>query len=452
MNAPHAVPLQVDPDHPWPGLASYDESSQEFFNGRASEIDELVRRVLDEPMTVLFGKSGLGKSSLLMAGLFPKLRSHDLLPVYVRLQFRPNEPALIDQVKKAVVDELELHQVEHPPFRDSESLWEYLHRSGLELWSAMNRLVRPVLVFDQFEEVFTLGQTVPREVERFRRELADLAENRLPPAVAERLEKAAAINSSLDIQAMTYKIVVSLREDFLADLEGWRAAMPSLRRNRMRLLPMGPKQATAAILNDRTKHLVEPNQARRIVAFLSSGVSTGDSTTTGDAESGSVADGTVEPALLSLFCRGVNEQRIREGKKHFDDALLERGKEGIVADFYRDALADQLPATRKFIEEQLITEHGFRNSYSVVDARQHGYLPPKALDDLVDRRLLRREHYHGTERVELTHDLLTRAVLEDRDRRRQAERSEIERRRRLKTNRIRATSGGVAAVCLAFAA
>jgi len=65
---------QLDPDNPWPGLESYDESSYAFFSGRGAEADELLRRILDEPVTVLFGKSGLGKSSLLKAGVFPRLR------------------------------------------------------------------------------------------------------------------------------------------------------------------------------------------------------------------------------------------------------------------------------------------------------------------------------------------------------------------------------------------
>ena len=44
---------------------------------------------------------------------------------------------------------------------DEESLWEYLHRTDFELWSAQNYPLTPVIVLDQFEELFTLGERVP---------------------------------------------------------------------------------------------------------------------------------------------------------------------------------------------------------------------------------------------------------------------------------------------------
>lgn len=436
--------VRLDPENPWPGLDSYDESSQKFFSGRGAEIDELLRRVHDEPVTVLFGKSGLGKTSLLKAGLFPGLREKDYLPIYIRLLVQPDAPPLIEQVRQALAEELRRLEIEHPPWRSDETLWEYLHRAGLEFWTRQNRLVPPVLVFDQFEELFTLGRAMPAEIQRFRNQLADLAENRIPEALATRLDTASASELKLDPHAMCYKMVVSLREDFLADLEGWRATMPSLRRSRMRLLPMGPSQAFSAVYNDRTRHLVSEPLARKIVAFLAS-----DAASTSRAAGGSpaptdaglaaddtvaleVSAATVEPALLSLFCRGVNEHRKRDRKAVFDEALLEGAKETIVTDFYRDSLSGQPEMVRRFIEEELVTEHGFRNSYSVDDALAHGQITAQVLDLLVDRRLLRREHHLGADRVELTHDLLTKAVVEERDRRRRAEglvREQKERRR-----------------------
>ena len=61
---------------------------------------------------------------------------------------------------------------------------------------------------------------VPAEVAAFREDLADLVENRIPTGVAHRLENDPASELGLDLQAMPYKVVVALREDFLADLEG----------------------------------------------------------------------------------------------------------------------------------------------------------------------------------------------------------------------------------------
>jgi hypothetical protein len=415
--------IRLDLDNPWPGVEAYGESSHAYFSGRALEADELRRRILDEPTTVLFGKSGLGKTSLLVAGVFPHLRERDLLPIFLRLQFLRGTEPLIDQVRRALFDELRAHKVEHPAPADGETLWDYLHRSGLEFRTTQSRLVQPVFVFDQFEEVFTLGPSVSADVAAFRQDLADLAENRFPAILADRLGAGSAREAGLDVYAMPYKMVIVFREDFLADLEGWHLIMPSLRRNRMRLLPLGPDQARQAVYNARTSHIVSEALARNIVAFLSTRAASA-------AEAaGQESAVTVDPAYLSMFCRAVNEHRKRAGKARFDEALVEGGKATVVTDFYRTSLEDQPERVKRFIAEALITERGYRNSYPVDDAFAHEFLTAHELQTLIDRRLLRKEHHLGAERIELTHDRLTNAAVEDRDKRRDAERKHQRRRR-----------------------
>ena len=109
----------IDRENPWPGLASFTEDARAFFFGREKETDELVRLVRRNTLTVLFGQSGLGKSSLLQAGAFPLLREADYLPLYLRLDHgidvaRVSRPSsehgqdahatLADQVKLALVE------------------------------------------------------------------------------------------------------------------------------------------------------------------------------------------------------------------------------------------------------------------------------------------------------------------------------------------------------------
>ncbi len=137
--------------NPWPGLVPYREADHEFFQGRQTESDDLFRLVMRERVTVLLGRSGFGKSSLLQAGLFPRLRQQNALPVYVRLRFSPDQPSLSEQVKRAVLSEAAANRVEAPQETEHETLWEYFHRQDADFWSARNRLITPVLVFDQFE-------------------------------------------------------------------------------------------------------------------------------------------------------------------------------------------------------------------------------------------------------------------------------------------------------------
>jgi WD40 repeat protein len=443
---------QLDRDNPWPGLESFEESARDYFHGREAEAGDLLRRVIDAPLTVLFGKSGLGKTSLLKAGLFPRLREKNFLPVHVRLDIRPDAPELGEQLRDGLLAEFERQRVDAPPFRPGETLWEYLHRADLELWNEQNYPLTPVLVLDQFEEVFTLGERLPESVEGCKIDLGDLAENRIPAELAGRLAVDASAAQGLDLRRMAYKLVVTLREDFLPHLESWRAAVPSLGRVRVRLLPMRPEQALSAVY-DTAPHLMDKPLARRIVAFVAAAAQ-------GEAQE-PLGGGEVEPALLSLFCRGLNERRKKQGSDRFDEQLLEGAQQSIIADYYRSCVEGLPDSVSRFIETDLITEKGFRNSYAKDDAVP-AFLTEEQLDRLINRRLLRVEERYGTARIELTHDLLTRAVMADRDRRRvEEEKAALARRAdeerealavqaRRQRRRVMVMAC-VALVCLAFA-
>ena len=72
--------ILLGPDNPWPGLNQFCEDHDRYFRGRDEEKAALFRLVKSETLTILFGKSGLGKSSLLQAGLFPVLRQAGYFP------------------------------------------------------------------------------------------------------------------------------------------------------------------------------------------------------------------------------------------------------------------------------------------------------------------------------------------------------------------------------------
>ena len=125
----------------------------------------------------------------------------------------------------------------------------------------------------------------------------------------------------------------------------------------------------------------------------------------------------MEPALLSLFCRELNEERKRRGQPQFDEQLIEDAKRDILSNYYSSCVRDLDPRVARFIESELITEKGFRNSYIREDAVP-AHLTEDELDRLISSRLVRLEDRYGAPRIELTHDVLTRAVREHRDRRR----------------------------------
>ncbi|MFD4267814.1 hypothetical protein [Rhodococcus sp. NPDC058481] len=411
--------MQLDRDNPWPGLESFEEDAQTFFFGRDHEIAALGNHVLDSPVTVLYGRSGLGKTSLLQAGLFPVLRERHLLPIYVRFDLKPDAAPLTDQLHHAVRDSIKADVPDAVPPSDQESLWEYLHRKDFELWSTQNYPLTPVIVLDQFEELFTLGERVPDLVRAFRDNLGDLAENRIPAELAARIEEDEAVAARFDLRSRKYKLLISLREDFLPELEGWRQLIPALGRSRVRLLNLRTSDALSAVRKP-AAHLMPEPLARRVVAIVAGeDLHTGRDTV--DAEASRPRDhrggSDVEPALLSLFCRELNEERKRRGQPQFDEQLVEVAKRDILSNYYSSCVSDLPPRVAGFIESELITEKGFRNSYPREDAVP-SHLTDDELTQLINSRLLRLEERYGAQRIELTHDVLTRVVREHRDHRR----------------------------------
>jgi hypothetical protein len=410
----------VDADNPWPGLASFQEQDGAFFKGRDEEVAELRRTVQSQRLTVLFGASGLGKTSLLRAGLFPELRERDELPVYLRLSYEGTPRNLTEDVLLELLREAERHQVDASVRRGGESLWEYLHRRDSALWSPRNRLLMPVLVFDQFEELFSRAAERPGwapQLRQFIEDLSDLAEGRPPEALKTRLEHEVETSRDFDFTRHRYRVVLSLREDYLAFLEELRERMPSIGRGHCRLLPMAGTQAlqVAGLTEGR---LVEPAVARLIVRFAAGADM--------DTDHPPIEELRVDPSLLSLFCRELNERRKAESAAQISERLVRESQTNIIERFYQQCMSGVSPAVRRFVEDELLTAQGHRDSRAYEDALLRPGVTADAIDRLVNARLLRAEERGGARRIELSHDVLTPVARTGRDLRAEQERIEAQ--------------------------
>ena len=423
----------VDAQHPWLGLDSFTEETRAYFYGRDDEVAELARRVQRKLLTILFGQSGLGKTSILRAGIVPRLRTQGYCPVYVRIDYSPESPAPAEQIKQAIFRAtLTSGRWTQPGVAVAgESLWEFLHHRDDVLRDADGRTVIPLLIFDQFEEIFTLAQSDDfgrRRAAQFLEDLADLVENRPPKALEEKLEQDDAAVERFDFTRGDYRILIALREDYLAHLEGVKTTMPSITQNRMRLARMTGEQALEAVLKPGGS-LVNQEVAESIVRFIAGG--------------SELRNAEVEPSLLSLICRELNNARLAQGRSEISADLLAGSRDTILSEFYERALADQPQGVRKFVEDEMLTESGFRESLAeerVAKAFAAAGAAPDALALLVNRRLLRVEERLDLRRVELTHDVLCSVVKASREARHEREaRDEAERQLEAQRARERAT-------------
>jgi AAA+ ATPase superfamily predicted ATPase len=449
--APDVGAPTIDERNPWLGLASFTEETREYFYGREEEVAELARRVQRKRLTVLFGQSGLGKTSILRAGLAPRLRAQGYCPVYVRIDYAREAPEPAAQIKQAIARTARRsgEWTQAGVAVEGESLWEFLHHRDDVLQDESGATLIPLLIFDQFEEIFTLAQTDDfgrARAARFIADLADLVENRPPRELEAKLEADESAAERFDFARSDYRVLIALREDYLAPLEGLKAEMPSITQNRLRLAPMTGKQALAAVTRP-GKRLVSEEVAAAIVRFVAGGAE--------------LVNAEVEPSLLSLICRELNDTRLAQGRSEISLDLLAGSHESILGNFYERSLADQPAAVRRIIEDELLTVSGFREN--VAEERVLGSFAaagagPAALAVLVNRRLLRIEERLDVRRVELTHDVLCSVVKSSRDLRREREAREAterlladQRQRELAARRALMRARQVAAACAVLA-
>ena len=144
-----APPLNLK-NNPYRGLQSYDEKDSGLFFGRENLIKQLYQRIVSnkQALTVVLGASGTGKSSLMKAGLLPRLRQNSEYQFQILDPMRPGESPLkaLTQVclpaNTMTAEELA---------KDEQGLANIVER-----WSQTNPKTKLLLPVDQFEELITL--------------------------------------------------------------------------------------------------------------------------------------------------------------------------------------------------------------------------------------------------------------------------------------------------------
>lgn len=394
---------------PWPGLGSYASGDHGVFHGRVQEIDAVLERLSYATLVCLYGPSGVGKTSVLQAGIGHKLQECSGFPVFVRIDHRKDAPGLVNQISTELMNAARGADLDVSVLSPSldptgvESLWELFHRH--EFWTRRNQQVRPILILDQFEELFTLSPD-PDRVREVVQELGNLAENDPPHALAIHL------GQSIDrppygVDSAEYRILLSLREDYLAQLESATIGMPAFRSNRIPLRPLVGEQALEVVRVPGAS-VIDEGVAECIIEVVTAG---------SGSSSSPLAERIVEPPLLSLLCTELNEQRLRLGADRItlDQVRLHGGD--ILNSFYRASMDSVPERTAEAIEEKLLTESGFRNSVAIEDLVASGILRPD-IDRLVELRLLHMEERQGLPRVEFSHDILTKVATTSRQARR----------------------------------
>ncbi|MGH3022622.1 MAG: NACHT and WD repeat domain-containing protein [Gaiellaceae bacterium] len=223
--APVRRPAAAAPKQPFKGLAAFEEPDSLLFFGR-----ERARKIVDanlrsSRLTLLYGPSGVGKSSLLRAGVLAGLHERALAGVEagdrprhlaVLLKEWSGDPVqcLADEIRREAAD---LLGADHP-VAQAESL-----SKALEAWAETEQGVL-LVILDQFEEYFvahpdedgegTFAVEFPRAVNR---------------------------------RELPVHFLVSIRDDALATLDRFKGRIPALFSNRLQIEHLDRSAAREAI-------------------------------------------------------------------------------------------------------------------------------------------------------------------------------------------------------------
>ena len=429
----------------YPGIHPFKTNQSHLFYGREAEIKELSRLIFLNRITLLFGKSGTGKTSLLKAGVCPTLEERFLHPVFIRL----NNPDLspLQQVYHALV----AGQYIPETMPDNLHLWEYFEKFQ---FGYLGEVFTPVIIFDQFEEFFTFH--TPDRQQAFLDQFENLVNNRMPTFMRRALSEPVEAGATPTSTANSYegalspiKFVISIRSDYLYLLNRLSDEIPGILRCRYELHSLTRESAQKAIVlpalfkddlyecppfkySDQAKKNMLDELSKTSQANLK--------------QNQQPTKQYIEAAHLQLLCQDIErkiiQQKIPAQPPFTVEPKFYGGSPGIkkiLNDFYLNVL-QKFEEPERIKVQRLVEEGLIRGKMRIMQEEQficEGYdLKKEQLKILTDYRLLKKEAHRGAFYYEISHDTLVDPILKTYSARKEKE-EEIAQRQMLYKERQR---------------
>ncbi|MDB5087301.1 MAG: hypothetical protein JWR09_1295, partial [Mucilaginibacter sp.] len=225
------------PNEPYKGIKPFHYADREIFSVRDWEKEQLLNLILLYRGSLLYGQSGIGKSSLIQAGLVPLLEENNFNAEIIRIYPNKKEtfcvykiekssdgasyfPSLFDDFSKKTETRASI-SLSFNEFKQHLLSQTYENAKG-------SKKLTPVLIFDQFEELITLFEETGKIA---------VPQNDVP--VDERkdfqTELIGFLRDCYYDQNLRVKFLFSFREDYLAKFSQLFRAIPDLRDHSLRI-------------------------------------------------------------------------------------------------------------------------------------------------------------------------------------------------------------------------
>ncbi|HEX7292750.1 MAG TPA: hypothetical protein VF250_16640 [Conexibacter sp.] len=392
--------LVVAPARPFRGIRPFRTVDRAIFFAREAETTELADLVTVYRGVLLYGDSGTGKSSLVNAGLIPAAAELGLRAERLRVQPRADEEIVLERIL-ASDDASALLPSSLADSGDDAPRAVFSVDAFEQRVEAACEEGRPLLIFDQFEELVTLFEETGAQA--LQQRVVDLL--------------VALIDGDLPV-----KLLLVFREDYLGRVNELLGACPDLIDQALRLAPparetlgtiiRGPFERNPGLF----RHELSPTLAGRLQAALGERFGSGEISLT-----------EVQTVCLRLW------------QSDDPEALLAaREVQGLLEDYLGEALDAFPPDLRRAaiaLLAQMVTSAGTRNVISAADLLdripKEERIPRALLERALRRlegesRLVRRERRRRVDLYEITSEFLVPWIGERRERqRRQQERRRL---------------------------
>lgn len=405
------------------GIRPYQQGDSNLFFGRDDEVKQIFFYIKSEKNLVLYSKPGYGKTSLINAGIIPRLQEKKYYKYfYIRFKAYKDEAKAPLHILQKVLSENEPKNSYLEKIIESDnSVWYQLKR----IQSANKEVKAYIFIFDQFEHFFTYP--IEQRIE-FAKALNSTLYSQIPLKYRERIQNLLAESpdllttegSRMLYEPLDIKILTAIRSDKLSHLNSIKESIPTILQNLYELSPLNKEQAANAIIKPATYIAdlkSENNFDSKAFTYSDEAIEKILSVLTENYTR------QIETIQLQMVCESVENQVV---KNNINKVEIEHIKNlAFIRKNYYELIMEQIvdkeerERVRSFIEDGLILDDEERrlSVYEGVAIKKFG-VKKESIQNLIGLHLLSFDlNSKGEVFYELSHDALVKPILKAKSKR-----------------------------------
>jgi len=430
------------------GSQPYCEEHQNIFFGRSKETYEILHLISNNSVVLLHAQAGIGKTSVIQAGLIPKIKNDKKLQVYKirfgEFQLEENQEILLQRFYQNIKEFIPNSSYLDKIYSNSLSLWYYLKKLQANYQSNEQSLLPVLFIFDQFEEFFTYSLEAQTF---FFKELSSVLSGNIPEVFTQ------ALNEKLNItpdfltkeglenfhKPLAVKVLFSFNSIYYSSLGKFVEFIPNLFSNVYQLQAFDERQAKETLIFPaiyKSKYISENNFKSQPFDYSDEALEKIFRFLAPDSNS------TIDPFLLQTICAYAEYISVSQQTKRLtSDEIGEI--EAIFSNYFEQSIINhftplEMEKVRLIFEDALIFDEESRRLKVYEGILLKNYNIDKSIvNKLLQLHLIRKEqHDSGDCFYEISYQIFVPYIIRTKLIRKEQELKENEARKQKENQRI----------------